>query len=249
MKKIVYIFFCLLIIFSMIGLPLVCFATDEAIEETTISEDPAVESAENDVPTESTATIFDRIYEFVCDNKTDLISFGGSLVVIIFGIFSKKGSSSNALSIKSMLSKVQGEAEKGNDTQLAIVQGLNQMIDGYNNIKDLCTKMFERYEEMFNAVSVILKSNGDLVDNIKFFNSELATKLFAENKELKTLLEKEFTQNSSIIEILTSVYVNSKSLPQGVKDLVQIKHAQNLQLEDEAKTISEKSIVKPEETA
>ena len=182
-------------------------------------------------------------------NKTDIISFGGSFVVIIFGIFSKKGSSSNASSIKAMLSQVQGDTERGNDTQLAIVQGLNQMIDGYNNIKDICIKMFDRYEEMFNAVSEILKSNGDLADNLKKFNCELATKLFAGNKELKTLLEKELTQNSSIIEILTSVYVNSKALPQGVKDLVQLKHSQNLQLvADEPKTEDNSNTVASEET-
>lgn len=248
MKKILYIFIFLFAITAVIATPVVSFATDEDVAETVVTEVSELQTPENQI-IENESTIFNRIYEFFIDNKTDTISVVGSLGIIVFGIISKKGSTSNALSIKSMVSKVQGEAERNNDTQNAIVQGLNQMIDGYNNIKDLCTKMFERYEEMFNAVSDILKSNGDLVDNIKFFNSELATSLSAENRELKTLLEKEFTQNSSIIEILTSVCVNSKSLSQGVKDLVQIKHAQNLQLEDEAKTISEKSIVKPEETA
>ncbi len=244
MKKIFYIFVCLLIISSMIGLPLACFAADEPIEKTTDAEDPALDNTENDAPAEPSATIFDRIYEFVTENKTDLISFGGTLGVIIFGIVSKKGSSSNALSIKSMVSQVQGETERSNDTQLAMVQGLNQMIDGYNNIKDVCTKMFERYEELFNAVSEILKSNVELSDNLKRFNDELATGLFSRNNELKTLLEKELAQNTSIIEILSSVYVNSK-LPQGVKDLVQLKHSQNLKLvADEPKTS-----LKPNDTA
>ena len=40
--------------------------------------------------------------------------------------------------------------------------------------------------------------------------------------------------NSAILEILTTVYVNSKNLPQGVKDLVNLKYANCLKtLEDD----------------
>ena len=43
-------------------------------------------------------------------------------------------------------------------------------------------------------------------------------------------------QNATILEILTSVYVNSKNLPQGVKDIVHLKYAKCLKtLEDDEK--------------
>lgn len=45
-----------------------------------------------------------------------------------------------------------------------------------------------------------------------------------------------FVQNATILDVLTTVYVNSKNLPQGVKDLVNIKYAKCLKaLDDDEK--------------
>ena len=56
-----------------------------------------------------------------------------------------------------------------------------------------------------------------------------------------------FAQTKAILEILTTVYANSKNIPQGVKDLVNLKYADVLKLvgdEDKLKEIAE-----PVETA
>ena len=48
-----------------------------------------------------------------------------------------------------------------------------------------------------------------------------------------------FATNAAILEILTTVYVNSKNLPQGVKDLVNLKYANCLKtLEDDKQLIA-----------
>ena len=48
-----------------------------------------------------------------------------------------------------------------------------------------------------------------------------------------------FATNAAILEILTTVYVNSKNLPQGVKDLVNLKYANCLKtLQDDKQLIA-----------
>ena len=51
-----------------------------------------------------------------------------------------------------------------------------------------------------------------------------------------------FAQTKAILEIMTTVYANSKNIPQGVKDLVNLKYADVLKLvgdEDKLKEIVE----------
>ena len=265
MKKIFYILLCLFIITVLVASPVVCFAAEDSITDESVIETPenVAETPENVTKDEPTVTqpsdrvenetdadavleepesdIFTRIYEFVTNNKTDIFSVTGSLALLVFGFITKKGSSTNAASVKAMLTSVKGENAEINKNQNAIVNGLNQLIEGYDNINNLCTSMFEKYKEMFNVFLKMRESNSELSEDLKKSYNELAEQLLASSSTLKNLLEKEMTQNSNIMQVLTSVYTNSKALPQGVKDLVQLKYSDNLKLVAEEKEIVSKS--------
>lgn len=66
-----------------------------------------------------------------------------------------------------------------------------------------------------------------------------------ESERYKTLLAA-FAQTKAILEILTTVYANSKNIPQGVKDLVNLKYADVLKLVGDEDKLKE--IVEPAET-
>lgn len=86
------------------------------------------------------------------------------------------------------------------------------------------------------SVSTTEISQGDVVsvtnELIKGYNKfEKALSSFeeTEGERYKTMLAA-FAQTKAILEILTTVYANSKNIPQGVKDLVNLKYADVLKI-------------------
>lgn len=98
------------------------------------------------------------------------------------------------------------------------------------------------------SVSTTEISQGDVVsvtnELIKGYNKfEKALSSFeeTEGERYKTILAA-FAQTKAILEILTTVYANSKNIPQGVKDLVNLKYADVLKIvgdEDKLREIAE----------
>jgi hypothetical protein len=74
---------------------------------------------------------------------------------------------------------------------------VNEMVDGYNALKQSYDKYGETEDDRNRVVGALV------------------------------------AQNTAILEILTTVYANSKNLPQGVKDLVNLKYANCLKSLDD----------------
>ena len=94
-----------------------------------------------------------------------------------------------------------------------------------------------------NVVSV----TNELIEGYNRFEKAINNFDATEQERYKTMLAA-FAQTKAILEILTTVYANSKNIPQGVKDLVNLKYADVLKLvgdEDKLKEIAEPA----EETA
>lgn len=88
--------------------------------------------------------------------------------------------------------------------------------------------------------SVVSVTN-ELIEGYNRFEKALNNFDATENERYKTMLAA-FAQTKAILEILTTVYANSKNIPQGVKDLVNLKYADVLKLvgdEDKLKEIAE----------
>lgn len=92
-----------------------------------------------------------------------------------------------------------------------------------------------------NVVSV----TNELIEGYNRFEKALNNFDATEQERHKTMIAA-FAQTKAILEIMTTVYANSKNIPQGVKDLVNLKYADVLKLVGDEDKLKE--IVEPAET-
>lgn len=231
MKRILY-FITIISLVAMLFCPIVASA-EEGSEEPTITEEEVTETPEEVAPEsteevvpevyeEDEPNIFTRLYEAFLGNKTDIYTIGGSVVLLVLSLILRKdlGTSSKSLvsSIATVLSKTDMSAER----QEAIVGGLNEMIDGYEDIKKQSDYVKEKMTEFVEVIEEVSKSNAGL-----------ETKLADTYNGVVNLIEKLVLQNAEIMDVLDSVYVNNRALSQGVKDFVALKHSENGKLVQE----------------
>lgn len=103
-------------------------------------------------------------------------------------------------------------------------------------------------DDVANTVSSqksVVNVTNELIEGYNKFEKALNNFDATESERYKTLLAA-FAQTKAILEILTTVYANSKNIPQGVKDLVNLKYADVLKLVGDEDKLKE--IVEPAET-
>ena len=155
-------------------------------------------------------TFFDRIWEWVTANATEILTVLGDIVLIACLIAQRV--KKKLVELGTNIITVKDDVANTVSSQKSVVSVTNELIEGYNK--------FEKALNNFDAT---------------------------ESERYKTLLAA-FAQTKAILEILTTVYANSKNIPQGVKDLVNLKYADVLKLVGDDDKLKE--IVEPaEETA
>ncbi len=111
------------------------------------------------------------------------------------------------LAIKKAQLKAAKKAAQMHEGQNLVTGAVNEMIDGYNGLVAGYKSMKQSYDQY------------GLTED-----------------ERNRIVGANLAINTAILEILVTVYQNSKNLPQGVKDIVNIKYAKCLQtLDDDAK--------------
>ena len=109
---------------------------------------------------------------------------------------------------------------------------------------ELGTNIITVKDDVANTVSSqksVVNVTNELIEGYNRFEKALNNFDATEQERYKTMLAA-FAQTKAILEILTTVYANSKNIPQGVKDLVNLKYADVLKLvgdEDKLKEIAE----------
>ncbi len=172
-------------------------------------ETPVPEAPEASGEGESTYhTLFTRIWEFVSTYSGETLSVIGSVILLVLNLILKHSSSKMSKETKKTLENIKGEVEETLGGQNSVVDVVNNMIDGYNGLS-------QRYDAM--------KESYDLYG--------------ATEDERNRIVGAVLATNTAILEILTTVYVNSKNLPQGVKDLVNLKYANCLKTLDDDKQL------------
>ena len=172
-------------------------------------ETPVPEAPEASGEGESTyPTLFTRIWEFVSTYSGETLSVIGSVILLVLNLILKHSSSKMSKETKKTLENIKGEVEETLGGQNSVVDVVNNMIDGYNGLS-------QRYDAM--------KESYDLYG--------------ATEDERNRIVGAVLATNTAILEILTTVYVNSKNLPQGVKDLVNLKYANCLKTLDDDKQL------------
>ncbi len=229
-KRLCAIWMCMIVTLMFFLFP-VTVAAEEALSEpvetvqteTTVVDDSSVEdpasepetplpdAPEASVEEESISpTIFTRVWEFVENNTQETLSIVGTASLLIMNLILKNSGAKTSKETKLALENITGDIGMTLGGQKSVVEVVNRLIDGYNDLSrryDALKESYDKYgltEDERNRVS----------------GAVLAT-------------------NTAILEILTTVYTNNRNLPQGVKDLVNLKYANCLKaLEDDEKLIA-----------
>ena len=148
-------------------------------------------------------TIFTRVWEFVEKNKTEVGSAAGSGLVLIVSAIVKAANSKENRKLSELLNTIQGDTQGTNKAQSSLIGVVNQMISGNNVMKESNDYLKTGYEDMKTAYEINATREDD------------------RNRLIGAVM----VQNTALLEILSSVYVHNKNLPQGVKDLIILKYA------------------------
>ncbi len=145
---------------------------------------------------EATHTFLSRVWEFIEKYYPEIAATIGNVIVmimlIVYNVKSKK-----------KLFNIDTTVLKQSETQSDIVEVVNGLIQGYNNLEAKLSKYNATEDDRYIAVGAMV------------------------------------TQTKAILEILTTVYANSKNIPQGVKDLVNLKYANALKVMDDTDKLKE----------
>ena len=124
-----------------------------------------------------------------------------------------------------------------------------QKVKQKKKLVELGTNIITVKDDVANTVSSqksVVNVTNELIEGYNKFEKALNNFDATEKERYRTMLAA-FAQTKAILEILTTVYANSKNIPQGVKDLVNLKYADVLKLVGDEEKL--KGIAEPAETA
>ena len=142
--------------------------------------------------------IYTRVYEYIEENS-QTINLGANIALFALMFYSKYKHAKSSKLISSDLTSVKADSSAALDGQEAVVGAVNMMIETHNTMSD-------GYAKMKEACEAYGRSEAD------------------RNHVVAALSE----QVSCVLEILSIVYANNKNIPQGIKDLVNVKYAKCL---------------------
>ena len=177
----------LLIAFTLALCVMICFCSLSCFAEEVATEATAAETSPGQ--SDTAPTLVNRVWEYVTENKTEMLGLAGDGLILVLCLVLRHIFKKNTKNIAADLSIVKGDAAGTASAQTSVVGAVNNMIDGYNDMRT----SYEKYQTV--------------------------------EDDRNKLVGAVMVQNTAILEILLSVYVNSKNLPQGVKDLVTLKYA------------------------
>lgn len=130
------------------------------------------------------------------------------------------------------------------DNYKVILQLIGDAIIGYivlrlsNKTKKSLTNINTQTTNTNNTQSDVVKVVNELIVGYNEFDEKLKSYTGTQDENYK-MVAAMVVQTKAILEILTTVYANSKNLPQGVKDLVNLKYADVLKTINEDKKLKE----------
>ena len=148
-------------------------------------------------------TFFGRIWEWVSENKAEILTVIGDVILVVFLIVQRVKQKKKLVDLGSDILTVKSDVSSTAMSQQSVVGVTNELIAGYNKFE----KAINNFDE-------------------------------TENERYRTMLAA-FAYSKAILEVLTTVYANSKNIPQGVKDLVNLKYADVLKLVGDEKKLKE----------
>lgn len=150
--------------------------------------------------------IFTRVWEYVEENKSDLISAAGSAVLLIFGAITKAANKRKNKEFKEMLTGIGVDASGAANLQTAVIGTVNTMVKGYNEMREsyeknasaeddrnrlvgACLVMSSAVLEMMNAVFVHNKNMPQGVKDFVILQYVNCQKALSDDELLRQVVE------------------------------------------------------------
>lgn len=146
-------------------------------------------------------TLTSRLFEFVSRYKSEVLTVIGDVALIAFAVYAKLKRGKGDKEINAALDRIKQETGLSLTNQGSVVDVINDLIDSYNSQTAEYTKLRETYE--------------------RYGETELDR-----NKVIGALA----AEISTVLDILSAVYVNNRNLPQGIKDLINMKYARCMKM-------------------
>lgn len=204
MKRILYIVFCVIL-----ALCFVMSVSAEAVatEDTTVEDvsgsdnvptvdDSTSQGSGNAITEETVKETGEAIYNTIFTRIFEFFEINKETIIMVFGF-----AGTIFITIRDIRRKIRVDNDSG-ATQQKILSDIGGMINSQNGVVDVVNGLTNSYDEMRRKYTAY----EDVEDD--------------RNKLVGAVL----VQNAAILDILSSVYVNA-NLPQGVKDIVQLKYA------------------------
>lgn len=152
-------------------------ASDEATEVVTDAS-MDTETITTDVPVDESVspTLFTRVWEYIVKYKSEILGVTGDAlifigVMVLKGLFKRKTSD-----ISSDLKGVKGDTSHTGAQQTAVVEAVNELIAGYNQMKEAYEKYETVEDDRNRLVGAVLAQNTAILDMLRT--------VYANNKNL-----------------------------------------------------------------
>lgn len=141
-------------------------SASESVSElvTSISEEQATEPAPAD---ETDHTIFTRVWEYIVHYKSEILSAAGDGIILIGvmilrGVF-KKRTSDMSVDLKG----IRGDTSHTGAQQDAVVDAVNELISGYNKMKEEYEKYEAVEDDRNKIIGAVLAQNTAILDILR----------------------------------------------------------------------------------
>ena len=189
----------ILAIFFIVLVTVFCICPISVFAEEAEIAESQVSAEPSDKNAEENPTFLGRVGEFFVDYASEIIGGSSAVITWIFG----------ALVAKCL--------KKGNDT---IVSNINATKATAAETKNKTSQISSSQTSMLSAINALIGESNAL--NARYQES-------LGNEEARDDAVNHLTVLcTTVLEILTTVYANSKNLPQGAKDIVSLKYAKCL---------------------
>lgn len=205
MKKTLKIIISFLLLFLLLT-PIVCFAAE-------MSDDAAAGEI-------TYQTVFTRAWEFVQENRTEVISGAGSALIIILNAIAKNSNNKKTKTIEQTLEIIRGDSAGTAKNQNSVIGAVNSMIGGYNDMRAVFEKYGLTENERNRLIGAVMVQNTAIL--------EMFFAVFAHNKNTP----------QSIKDLVTLVYANTKKALGDDKILLDVVEAVKEKVRAESSTES-----------
>lgn len=196
-------------------------ATTTAVTSATSDTTTAVTSAASGTGGGTVRKYFSRLAEFFGKYRAEVLEVASFLILLAVYLV-------NSFKNAKKLAKLQSGSDMNFAGQTAVAEATNGLIDAYNALSDETKETVDKIIAEYNDFSK--KVSDDYKKLAAEYEKMRATyELYGQTEnDRNRVIGAVMAQSTAVLEILQLVYANSGKLPQGVKDLINLKYANTL---------------------